>query len=256
MDAAMNNQEILAMIRQEIAANNAAQEQARSFSNGTTNFGLPQWEPNDKPTFLVDMNSAYRTIDTQMQANKNDADSAITAAESANTLSNQALTASRENAQNIVTLTNNLSTTNTQLTTLTNNLSTINTQLSTLTDSFSGGAFNGTKGEIPNVTISNSITHYQKFPNALLLSYTTNLSATSGTTIPANSLVCSWPIPITLTKSNNKVNLAAFSNENTPQLILIKVNISENNVSLYIAQSVAFPPNSTTMKLIVNTLIG
>lgn len=108
MDAAMNNQEILAMIRQEIAANNAAQEQARSFSNGTANFGLPQWEPNDKPTFLVDMNGAYRTIDTQMQANKNDANSAITAAESANTLSNQALTASRENAQNIVNLTNNL----------------------------------------------------------------------------------------------------------------------------------------------------
>lgn len=112
MDAAMNNQEILAMIRQEIAANNAAQEQARSFSNGTTNFGLPQWEPNDKPTFLVDMNGAYRTIDTQMQANKNDANSAITAAESANTLSNQALSASRENAQNIVTLTNGLTNTN------------------------------------------------------------------------------------------------------------------------------------------------
>lgn len=112
MDAAMTNQDILAMIRQEIAANNAAQAQARSFSQGTTNFGLPQWEPNDKPTFLVDMNGAYRTIDTQMQANKNDANSAITAAESANTLSNQALTASRENAQNIVTLTNNL--TNTQ----------------------------------------------------------------------------------------------------------------------------------------------
>lgn len=118
MDAAMNNQEILAMIRQEIAANNAAQEQARSFSNGTTNFGLPQWEPNDKPTFLVDMNGAYRTIDTQMQANKNDANSAITAAESANTLSNQALTASRENAQNIVTLTNNLTETNNEIASL------------------------------------------------------------------------------------------------------------------------------------------
>lgn len=118
MDAAMNNQEILAMIRQEIAANNAAQEQARSFSNGTTNFGLPQWEPNDKPTFLVDMNGAYRTIDTQMQANKNDANSAITAAESANTLSNLALTASRENAQNIVTLTNNLTETNNKITAL------------------------------------------------------------------------------------------------------------------------------------------
>lgn len=115
MDAAMNNQEILAMIRQEIAANNAAQAQARSFSQGTTNFGLPQWEPNDKPTFLVDMNGAYRTIDTQMQANKNDANSAITAAESANTLSNQALTASRENAQNIVTLTNNLTNTNNKI---------------------------------------------------------------------------------------------------------------------------------------------
>lgn len=88
----------------------AMTNQARSFSQGTTNFGLPQWEPNDKPTFLVDMNGAYRTIDTQMQANKNDANSAITAAESANTLSNQALTASRENAQNIVTLTNNLTT--------------------------------------------------------------------------------------------------------------------------------------------------
>ncbi len=112
MDATMTNQDILAMIRQEIAANNAAQAAARSFSQGTTNFGLPQWEPNDKPTFLVDMNGAYRTIDTQMQANKNDANSAITAAESANTLSNQALTASRENAQNIVTLTNSL--TNTQ----------------------------------------------------------------------------------------------------------------------------------------------
>lgn len=112
MDGAMTNQDILAMIRQEIAANNAAQAQARSFSQGTTNFGLPQWEPNDKPTFLVDMNGAYRTIDTQMQANKNDANSAITAAESANTLSNQALTASRENAQNIVTLTNNLTKTN------------------------------------------------------------------------------------------------------------------------------------------------
>lgn len=43
-----------------------------SFTNTTANYGLPQWtdDPNDKPSWLVDMNGAFTKIDAGMQANK------------------------------------------------------------------------------------------------------------------------------------------------------------------------------------------
>ena len=43
-----------------------------AFTNRTTNYGLPQWVANDKPTWLSDVNGAFETIDTNL---KNVADS-------------------------------------------------------------------------------------------------------------------------------------------------------------------------------------
>ena len=39
------------------------------YSLGTENYDLPQWQPNDKPTFLGDFNEAFRKIDSQMKIN-------------------------------------------------------------------------------------------------------------------------------------------------------------------------------------------
>lgn len=43
-----------------------------SFSNHTSNYNLPQWtdNPQDKPSWLVDVNNAFEAIDTGMNTNK------------------------------------------------------------------------------------------------------------------------------------------------------------------------------------------
>lgn len=38
-----------------------------AFTNRTTNYGLPQWVANDKPTWLSDVNGAFETIDTNLK---------------------------------------------------------------------------------------------------------------------------------------------------------------------------------------------
>ena len=86
-----------------------------AFTESTANFGLPQWQPNDKPTYLVDKNQAYRIIDTQMQANKVSAESAVTSATTALSTAQDAVTASNANAQNIVNLTNTVTAQNIQI---------------------------------------------------------------------------------------------------------------------------------------------
>lgn len=46
-------------------------------TNKTTNFNLPQWVGTDKPTWQGDLNSAFLTIDTQMQTNKTNSELAL-----------------------------------------------------------------------------------------------------------------------------------------------------------------------------------
>lgn len=54
-----------------------------SFTNQTTNYGLPQWIGTDKPTYLVDQNGAYQTIDTELYNANSNAATALSSASSA-----------------------------------------------------------------------------------------------------------------------------------------------------------------------------
>lgn len=54
-----------------------------SFTNQTTHYGLPQWIGSDKPTYLVDQNNAYQTIDSELYNANTTAGAAQTAAEGA-----------------------------------------------------------------------------------------------------------------------------------------------------------------------------
>lgn len=54
-----------------------------SYTNQTTHYGLPQWIGSDKPTYLVDQNNAYQTIDSELYNANTTAGSAQTAAEGA-----------------------------------------------------------------------------------------------------------------------------------------------------------------------------
>lgn len=47
-----------------------------SHTNSTTNYGLPQFIPTDKPFWLTDINGAFSTIDTAIDAAKDAADNA------------------------------------------------------------------------------------------------------------------------------------------------------------------------------------
>lgn len=53
------------------------------FTNGTTNYNLPQWLPQDKPTWLGDMNGAFLTIDTNLKSVSDTATTASNAAANA-----------------------------------------------------------------------------------------------------------------------------------------------------------------------------
>jgi len=109
-----------------------------SFTNQTTNYGLPQWIGTDKPTYLVDQNGAYATIDTELyNANTNAAtavSSAASAVEVAGTAATNAQTAidsaviANTNANNAV------ATANTAITNAAAATATANSALSQVTD--------------------------------------------------------------------------------------------------------------------------
>lgn len=54
-----------------------------SFTNQTTHYGLPQWIGSDKPTYLVDQNNAYQTIDSEIYNANVTAGQAVTTANGA-----------------------------------------------------------------------------------------------------------------------------------------------------------------------------
>lgn len=62
-----------------------------SSTNTTPNYGLPQYIPTDKPTYLGDFNKAMLDIDTNMKSIENKATSAESEIETANATANQAL---------------------------------------------------------------------------------------------------------------------------------------------------------------------
>lgn len=55
-----------------------------AFTNQTTHYGLPQWIGSDKPTYLVDQNNAYQTIDSEIYNANVTAGEAVTTANGAN----------------------------------------------------------------------------------------------------------------------------------------------------------------------------
>lgn len=60
-------------------------------TNHTTNYNLPQYIGTDKPTYLGDWNSTMGAIDTQMKTNADNASGALSAAQTAQTNANTAL---------------------------------------------------------------------------------------------------------------------------------------------------------------------
>lgn len=70
-----------------------------SFTNQTTNYGLPQWIGTDKPTYLVDQNGAYATIDSELYNANSNASTALSSAASAVEVAETAST----NAQTAIT---------------------------------------------------------------------------------------------------------------------------------------------------------
>ena len=89
-----------------------------AFTNSTPNYGLPQWVADDKPTYLVDQNGAYLTIDTNMKAIDGKAQDASTTATSAKTVADAAQQTANNNSAAIVTITNSLGSTNGDIATL------------------------------------------------------------------------------------------------------------------------------------------
>lgn len=87
-----------------------------SFTNKTENYNLPQWLPDDKPTFLEDMNGAYREIDSQMKANSDSASSAALQAQNAATSAAAAVESSHQNAEQLVTVNNRITAQSDQIT--------------------------------------------------------------------------------------------------------------------------------------------
>ena len=69
-----------------------------SYSNQTANYGLPQYEADDKPTYLGDFNKAMLDIDTNMKSIDNKAISAESNASSANATA-QSAQSTAESAQ-------------------------------------------------------------------------------------------------------------------------------------------------------------
>lgn len=107
-----------------------------SFTNQTTNYGLPQWIGTDKPTYLVDQNGAYATIDAELyNANSNAAtalSSAASAVEVAGTASTNAQTAIDSAATANTNANSALVNSNTAITDAANALSRVQTVESTV----------------------------------------------------------------------------------------------------------------------------
>lgn len=75
-----------------------------SFSNQTEHYELPQYAPDDKPTYLGDMNGAYATIDTQIYNANTKANSASETATSAGQTASEAKQQATENKSKIQNL--------------------------------------------------------------------------------------------------------------------------------------------------------
>lgn len=79
-----------------------------AFTNKTPNLGLPQWLPDDKPTWLTDMNGAFSDIDGAVMKDRGDF------ASLQSTVTNQGITISsnteaiHNNATSIVAANNNI----------------------------------------------------------------------------------------------------------------------------------------------------
>lgn len=86
-----------------------------AFTNETKNYGLPDWIGPDKPTWLVDMNNAFETIDNQMKANETAAMQAKQIGESAMDTAGNAVEATHTNAAAISALTASLAETDTRV---------------------------------------------------------------------------------------------------------------------------------------------
>lgn len=86
-----------------------------AFTNETKNYGLPDWIGPDKPTWLVDLNNAFETIDNQMKSNETAAMQAKQIGESAMDTAGNAVEATHTNASAISALTSSLAETDTRV---------------------------------------------------------------------------------------------------------------------------------------------
>lgn len=143
-----------------------------SFTNQTTNYGLPQWIGTDKPTYLVDQNGAYATIDAELYtANSNAAtalSSAASAVEVAGTASTNAQTAIDSAATANTNANSAIATANTAITNAATAQSiaesaanSVDSLFATIdTHTYSGATTWGTIFDTAGTAVANSITDY------------------------------------------------------------------------------------------------
>lgn len=74
-----------------------------SFTNKTPNFNLPQYIPNDEPTYLADFNQSMLIIDTALKENQTTAENAENSSTLANTIANEAKTQATSAEQKALT---------------------------------------------------------------------------------------------------------------------------------------------------------
>lgn len=115
-----------------------------SYTNQTTNYQLPLYVANDKPTYLGDFNTAMNTIDTQMKANADASATAISTAQGAVTTANTA-SATATQAQTDATTAQNTANSaqtdaTTALTTANNIANELNLTTSTVTCTITNGS--------------------------------------------------------------------------------------------------------------------
>lgn len=159
-----------------------------SFTNQTTNYGLPQWIGTDKPTYLVDQNGAYATIDSELYtANSNAAtavSSAASAVEVAGTASTNAQTAIDSAATANTNANSAVATANTALTNASSALSLANTlqsevaSLSTVIDehTYASTATNADVLNTAGTAIANALSTYpvDQYQYILTWNFSTN----------------------------------------------------------------------------------
>ena len=132
------------------------------YSKTTDNYNLPQWQNNDKPTWLGDMNEAFDKIDKQMKQNHDDAIAGGVPQEVLDRISTLETTTGEINTKigtDIISaigtsITNAIVNLKSNIDTLTQNLATATTNIATITTQIGTDVITGIGTSITNAIVN------------------------------------------------------------------------------------------------------